>query len=198
MSVGVANRITPISPNLAASAMTSAYRKVTGQKPTAAVLGLLLGQWALETGNGKSVHNFNYGNKKSSSEDNLHTYFRCHEMVNGKKVYYDPPNPACKFSAYTDATSGAVAYIKLLKRRAHWWKGLHSGTPEGFTKGLATKPAFFTADPAKYEKILRNRMERYLDLAEKYGGAGTAGQVVLGVGLSAAMFWGFRHLKHRQ
>lgn len=194
MTVRLDNKITPISPRLAASSLVAGYRDVTGQKPTSPVLGLLLAQWALETGNGRSVHNFNYGNKKSSAEDIFHVFFRCHEIVNGKKVYYDPPHPTCKFAAYTDAKEGAVAYVKLLKRRPHWWKGLHTGTVDGFTAGLATRPAFFTADPAKYASIMANRMQNYTDLAKKHGGMGTSGQVLLGVGLSAAVFVGFRKL----
>lgn len=177
------NRITPITPDEATRAMSVAYREVTGKVPTPEILGLLIGQWALETGNGKSVHNYNFGNKKASGADD-YQFFRCSEVENGVEVFYDPPHPACKFAAYPNATAGARAFIELLKRRPHWWKGLHTGTVPGFIEGLTTAPAYFTASPSHYQKVLGERMRNYADLALKYSKPSlTTSAVVFGAAL---------------
>lgn len=176
------NKLTPLSPDSAARAIATGYQQVTGSKPSRAILGLLIGQWALETGNGQSIHNFNFGNKKASSGDD-YQYFRCSEIVYGKEVYYDPPHPACKFAAYPNAETGARAFIASLKRRPNWWSGLQSGTVKGFIDGLTKAPAYFTASRSHYERVLGDRMNRYWELAVKYGSSPTL-QVLAGASIA--------------
>lgn len=159
---------TPLTPKQVAAALSEGYRRVTGSKPTKKILQLLLGQVALETGNFKSIHNFNFGNVKGSSRDRYVQYFRCSEILDGKEVFFDPPAPECRFVAFRTAADGAQHYIETLKRRPHWWQGLQSKTVPGFIKGLTTAPVYFTASPSLYAKVLQNRMERYLGEAKYY------------------------------
>ena len=196
MPTELPNRITSITPDEAAQAISEGYKRVTGSKPTVKILGLLLGQWALETGNGKSVHNYNYGNAKATSGDEYYQYFRCSEIVGGVEMFYDPPHPACKFSAFRTSADGAEAYIKLLKRREHWWKGLQTGTVDGFIKGLTTAPAYFTASPSLYTTGLRNRMENYSEFAKKYGSSGVFGQIFAGLMTGAILVGGAYFSQH--
>ncbi len=182
------NRMTPIDPDSAAKAMAAAYKYVVGSKPSRAILGLMMGQWALETGNGKSVHNYNFGNKKASGGDD-YQFFRCSEVVNGVEVFYDPPHPTCKFAAYPNAEAGAVAHIQLLKKRPHWWKGLQSGTIKGFIDGLTTAPAYFTASRSLYERVLGERMANYADVTKKYA-ASPVLQVIVGSVVAVGALWG--------
>lgn len=171
----LADRKTPLTADEAAKAIAAGYRAVVGSTPSQKILALLIGQWALETGNGQSIHNFNFGNVKfSSSRDTDWQFFRCWELVGGEKVYYDPPSNVCKFAAYRTPEDGARAFIETLKRRPHWWAGLQTGTPEGFVKGLTTAPAYFTDNPATYMKNLVNRSEAFMQYAKKYGASATA------------------------
>ena len=187
----IPHRMTPLDPEEATKAIAAGYKLVTGKAPSKDVLRLLVGQWALETGNGKSVHNYNFGNKKASSGDQYHQFFRCWELVNGQKVWYDPPSPVCKFAAYKSAAEGAAAYIELLKRRDHWWKGLHTGTTAGFVKGLTTKPAYFTDNPSTYAKGLDARAALYADFIGKYAYK-LGPQIVMGLAISAGLYYGYR------
>jgi hypothetical protein len=177
----VPNKMTVLTAAQAAKAISDGYLYVTGKRPNAITLALLLGQSALETGNWKSIHNYNFGNKKASGSDRNWQYFRCSEIVGGKEIFYDPPAPECKFSAYGSAAEGAAAYIKLLQSRPHWWSGLQSGTVDGFIKGLTTKPAYFTANPITYSKTLTDRMNNYSALAKQYAGS----PVVIGTAIAA-------------
>lgn len=188
MGTEIRDKITPITPAQAAKSMSEGYKRAVGVKPSRKVLGLLLGQWALETGNGKSVHNYNYGNKKATPSDPYYSYFRCSEIINGKEVFFNPPHPACKFTAYRNAEEGAEAFVRLLKGRKHWWDGLHTGTVEGFIKGLTTKPAYFTASPTKYANAMRNRMLAFDKLALQNAGMGTFGQLLLGGAVSYILY----------
>lgn len=179
---------TPMDAASMADALAAGYKLVTGQGPTPQVLGLMLGQVALETGNfGHGVHQYNFGNKKYSSGDPHWQYFRCSEIVNGKEVFYDPPSPVCKFAAYDNPAQAGAAYVHTLKSRQHWWDGLQTGTPEGFIAGLTTVPKYFTANPALYLKGVKDRMNNYSTLAIEYAKKYATVAAVAGVGFGLLM-----------
>lgn len=171
------NKMTPLGPDEAAKALSDGYKLVTGAAPNAKILGLLVAQTAFETGNWKSLHNYNFGNAKASGSDPYFQYFRCSEIVNGKEIFYDPPSPTCKFAAHPNAAEGAAHYIRVLKNRTHWWAGLQSGTTAGFVEGLTTAPAYFTANAGLYQRGLDSRLASFQDVVTKYGAA-AAGAVV--------------------
>lgn len=190
------DKLTPLTPEQAAKALSDGYKLVTGKAPTALVLQLMLGQWALETGNGKSIHNFNYGNGKGTSNSQYVQYFRCSEIINGQEIFFDPPAIECRFAAYKTAEDGAVAFVRLLKSRENWWKGLHSGSADGFVTGLATKPyAYFTANVDLYRNVLKERAAKYADVAKKYAKKSTWGQLILGLALGGVIIDGYRRIK---
>ncbi len=162
MAVQLADKITPLTPEVAVKAIVNGYRLVTGKSPTKVVLGMLMGQSALETGHWKIIHNYNFGNMKSGKNDEFFQVYGTHD---------DPTDPGAHYAAYQSADTGAAAYIAILKRRAHWWEGLHSGTPEGFIAGLTTPPVYFTANPTRYLNELVGTMGRYAGLAGKYSGS---------------------------
>lgn len=150
---------TPVTAEQAAYHLARAYRTVGGQPPTREVLGLLLAQWALETDTGRAMWNYNFGNAKFSSRDAHYQYLKgCFEYVDGVRQTYGARAAACKFAAFTSPSSGALAFVRLLARRAHWWRGLHTGTTAGFVRGLTTSPAYFTAGADKYRRGLDSRL----------------------------------------
>jgi hypothetical protein len=181
------NVLTPMTADEVANALSKAFKRLTGKLPSVKVLALLLGQWALESANGKAIHNFNFTNVKRNSGDPYFQYFRCSEIVNGQEVFYDPPSPVCAFAAYKTATDGAEAYIRILKKRPNWWNGLLTGDITEFNTGLSTAPKFYTADPSLYLNILSDRVAHYMPQAEKYGA--TLGRAIMSavIGISVGV-----------
>jgi peptidoglycan hydrolase-like protein with peptidoglycan-binding domain len=183
----------PLTPDDAAKAVSLGYQKVTGKVPSKEILGLLIGQTALETGNWQKMPNFNFGGIKASSKDPYVQVFTTTEVYNGITQTLEQ-----KFAAYKTAADGAAAYIKTLMARPNWWNGVQTGTPQGFIAGLTSVPAYFTADPNQYLAGLTARMNSYSALADKYAVeikdtafivAGAATGVVLAIG--AALWWKF-------
>jgi hypothetical protein len=163
----VRDTLTPLSRDEASQAFLSAYRQLTGNLPTPAVLALLLAQSAFETGHWKSLHNFNFGNAKAGPNYPLVTQFRCSEVdEHGVEHFFDPPAPQCNFRAYENAAAGALDYLKVLQQRPHWWRGLHTEDPAAFVDALATPPKYFTGNPAVYKRSVVSLFQTFHPLAE--------------------------------
>lgn len=181
---------TPMTPQQVGAALSEGYRRVTGARPSRKILQLLLGQVALETGNFKSIHNFNFGNVKAKGSDKYVQYFRCSEIINGKEVFFDPPAPECRFVAFRTAADGAEHYIRTLRGRPHWWEGLQSKTVPGFIKGLTTPPVYFTANAKLYADVLQNRMSHYTDVAKEYAKKPATPYVIAAyLGAAGGYYW---------
>jgi len=186
---------TIISPDDMVSAISKAYKDVTGSSASKTKLGLMVGQVALETGgtggNFGSVHNYNIGNIRGSYNGNTTNISGANEIIDGKEVIVES-----NFRAYPDLMSGARDYVTQLRNRPHWWDGLQSGTVEGFIKGLTTYPAYFTANAATYERVLNERMANYQGLIDRYGKTGLG--LFFGSILAAGgAFAGYKVLRRR-
>jgi hypothetical protein len=187
------NKLTPMSPDEVAKALAAGFKKLTGKAPSTKILDLLMAQWALETGNGKSTHNYNFTNIKRNAGDPYFQYFRCSEIIDGVEVFFDPPHPQCAFAAYKTPADGAAAYIRILKKRPHWWAGLMSEDINVFNNALSTTPKFYTASPSLYLSALKDRATKYLPQAKRYGASilGTVMQVFFGLAIgSTAVYYG--------
>ena len=191
MAIELPNKLTPLSPDEAGRALAAGYRQVVGHLPSVAVLRLLLAQWALETGNGSAIHNYNFGNAKHSSADQYFQTFEGGEVVGGTDV-----KSVMQWAAYPDPISGAAGYIKTLKSRPHWWAGLRSGSAAKYNKALSTAPKYYTAAPAAYLKTLEDRAAHYAAVAARYGSSfwGNMGLLLLGAGIGAAGWYTVRKL----
>jgi flagellum-specific peptidoglycan hydrolase FlgJ len=185
MGMLLENQLTPLTADQAAAALSEGYKLVTGALPSPAILGLLIGQTSLETGNWKKIHNYNFGNVRGESPDGLFTSFRAGEIIDGKEKFLEAGDPKNKFRAYRDAASGAADYIRALRHRPHWWDGLQSGTVDGFIHGLTTYPAYFTANAAEYARVLENRMANYTALTAQYSKRHSSLLAAIGVGVAA-------------
>lgn len=187
------NKITPMTVDQAAKALSDGYKKVTGSRPNKLVLGLLVAQSALETGNWASIHNYNFGNFKASSSDKYIQYFGCNEGYGANSVNYPAGDPHCIFAAYVTAADGAAAFIKGLKNRQHWWNGLMTKTVAGFIKGLTTPPAFFTGNPVAYSNIMEQRLLTYQPIANKY--AANWASSLIGLAIGGGLWYGYNRMK---
>lgn len=111
----VPDKKTPLTAHQAIDALQAAYIKIVGVEPDAESLALLVSHSALETGNWKSIHCFNWGNVKASSRyRGLYCQFRCNERINGKIEWFDPPHPQTHFRAFKSAAEGAEDFISFL------------------------------------------------------------------------------------
>jgi hypothetical protein len=192
MSVLIANRFTPLSADEASKALAAAYKSITGSGANSKVLGLLVGQWAIETGNGKYIHNYNFGNVKHTSGDSYYQQFEGSEVIDGQNVV-----SVMDFAAHLTAIDGAIAFIKQLKKRAQWWAGLQTGDAQKYIDGLTAIMGqyYFTGDKTAYLKGLVNRMNSYQAEIKRYASSSWKSglQLILGLALGAAGVYGYRN-----
>jgi hypothetical protein len=193
MAILIPNKMTPVSAEQAGQALSLAYQRVVGRKPSAKILLLLLAQWALETGNGKSVHNFNFGNVKHSNADQYYQEFEGGETVDGVDV-----RSVMQWAAYTNINDGALAFIQILKKHTVWWTGLQTGDATKFVDALAVRPyAYFTAPPSSYLNGVLKLLPQYTPISKKYAlsVAGTIVQVLLGLAVGVVGVYAYHEVK---
>ena len=160
-----------------AQALSNAWFNYYGTYAPEASIKVLVSQWALETGWGKSMHCYNVGNIKARETDD-HCYFACNEVLNtasAKKnyaaaiangtakitkeqadgnciIWFYPKHPGCRFRAYATLDDGAYDYLKLLVEHRTFkraWPAVLAGNPQEFAK-LLHDAGYYTASVASY------------------------------------------------
>jgi len=181
MAIQLPDRLTALVPDDAARYLAEGYRRVMGSSPSVAKMKLLISQSALESGNWKFMHNFNYGNEKLSGSDT-------HSQV--YKIGDDPSDPGAFYAAFLNPEDGAEHYVRTLTKRDHWRAGLETGKPLLFIQALSTPPVYFTADPQRYLVTMTKLIDQYEDLANKYGSSfwGTVIGLVLALGSGTSIY----------
>lgn len=155
MGILFKDQVKQISEGEAAWALREAWNKLYNDYPSVDSLALLWSQWALETGRGKAIHCYNFGNIKRSNDEN-YCMFRCNEILNGKLEWFDPPHKQTWFRAYPSAVDGALDYIMFLSQRKRYqkaWAAIQIGDPALFGHELKVA-GYYTADEAHYTKSI--------------------------------------------
>jgi Putative peptidoglycan binding domain len=148
------DKLTPVTPAEVLEALGKSWQIEFGSPAHRTSLLVLLSQWALETGRGKSMHCYNLGNVKSNQTTGDWCFFRCNEVINGKVVWFDPDHPACCFRAFTNLNDGALDYLRVLHTRfSKAWPAVESGDPALFSHLLKANH-YYTADEGQYTKTL--------------------------------------------
>lgn len=133
-----------------------------GALPSAACLAVLVAQMCLETGNGKSLHWYEVGNKKWSPDwDGRYTMFRCNERINGQIVWFSPPPDgsflaACAFRAHSTGADGCAEQVKFLATRDRYrkaWGLIYAGKADAAVRELG-HAGYFTANVDAYAKAV--------------------------------------------
>jgi hypothetical protein len=116
---------------------------------------VLLAQWAEETGWGRYCHCWNLGNAKHVEGDGrAWCAFRCSEIIDGREVWFDPPDPATRFRAFESLDAGAADYLELLWHHfGRSWGAVLAGDPAAFARALKAQ-GYYTAPEPKYEAAL--------------------------------------------
>lgn len=141
-----------------------AYQKLHNNVyPSKESLAILLSQSALETGNWKSIWNYNFGNIKRI-KDKTFTMFRCSEIINGKEIFFNPPHIQTHFLAHKDIQEGADFHINFLKNRTRYqkaWQCIINGNVKDYSHELK-QAGYYTASEELYNKGLLRIYESML------------------------------------
>jgi peptidoglycan hydrolase-like protein with peptidoglycan-binding domain len=157
---------TPISPQDLVNTLAAIWPSVVGGTPSEDALLVLAAQWALETGAGQSMVQYNIGNIKAPNKtDGDYTYFDTKETINGKTVTLKAPGPGTRFRAFSSLADGAQFYLQGMKNRwTRAWPYALAGNPEGFAQGLYDQHYYtgFGSNPvAGYAAGLRKYFDLY-------------------------------------
>jgi len=151
----IPDEVKQISEGEAACALREAWKLLYNQYPSLDSLALLWSQWALETGRGKAIHCYNFGNLKRSGDED-YCMFRCNENINGKWEWFDPPHKQTWFRAYPTAVDGAFDYVKFLSQKRRYlkaWQAVRLGDAALFGHELKIA-GYYTANEIQYTKGL--------------------------------------------
>jgi hypothetical protein len=166
----VPDELTPITLDEAIEAFAKAHVRCLGEPPSAGTLSCLVAQSALESGNWKHMHGYNFGNIKAAPDwDGLYMMFRCNEVINGKVQWFDPPHPQTHFRAYATASEGAAEQIKfhLRDRYKGSWHHACLGDAHAFAMTLGEE-GYYTADRIAYSKAVASIAGRILPACAAY------------------------------
>jgi hypothetical protein len=170
---------TQVSRQAVLEALWKAWMVYFNAVPKKESIWVLMSQWALETGWGRSMHCFNMGNAKSRKGDGYnYTYFKCNEIFRTKSaeryqardpehakitsyrddgtaiIWFYPDHPACRFRAFRTIHEGAYDYLSMLVKRFHMaWPAVVEGSPAKFAHLLKVQ-GYYTADEREYTDTL--------------------------------------------
>lgn len=157
-TVRVAPSRTPLSGTQASEAIRRAYTRVTGEEPSRGTLAILTSHWALETGQGQSMYNYNFAGIKGKGPEGMTALMNTREGYGANTTHIRDG-----FRAYSSAEDGAVDYISLLQRRyGSALDAAKSERPSQFVEQLKAK-GYFTGDPELYAKGVTQLANRAME-----------------------------------
>ncbi len=149
----LAGGLTPIDGASASRHLAQAYQAVTGGPPSAATLGLLWAQWALETSRGQAMYGNNFGGIKAGARGPSALLRTTEGHGKNARGVRD------RFRTYATPEEGARDYIGLLVRRyPEAFEALRQADLERFAAALE-RGRYFTAHPQSYKNALQRLAE---------------------------------------
>jgi hypothetical protein len=137
---------TQIGGKAAADALQKAWQSVTGEEASDDTLAVLTAHWAHETGNGKSMMNFNFAGLKGKGPSGLSVACRTREGYGADAVRITD-----NFRAYRSPEEGATDYLSLLDRRyPKAVEAAKNGDAGGFVSALKER-GYFTDNEDTYK-----------------------------------------------
>jgi hypothetical protein len=128
--------------------------------PSRETVCVLCAQFELETEEGTKCVQWNIGNFKYSGTGDF-CEFPTTEWINGVETAVVPPDPSCRFAAYSSLEDGVRRWLRDLYTR--WglaWTAACQGDPEGFAQGLHDqKPPYYTGPVEGYRAGMRARFD---------------------------------------
>lgn len=152
---------TEVSESQMKSAVSEAWNELFGSMPSKEQIALVLAQNSLETGNRKSMWNFNVGNitTDGKSQYNYFDDLTTDEQI--KPGVWEKRN--LKYRAYSSLKDGAKDYLRLLsgKHYSNAWQHIMTPDPIAFSKALK-QSGYYTANEAPYTKALNSLYNQYV------------------------------------
>ncbi len=150
-------RPTPMSAQEATKTLALAFERVTGEEATKEAVSVLWAQWALETGRGRWMVDYNYAGLKGRAPDGGSAPWSTWEETDD-----GPRRVRSRFRAYESADHGAYDYVKLLSRRyPRAFASARIGDAQTFIARL-DKGGFFTERPEHYVRSVMSLAREFL------------------------------------
>lgn len=148
--------------------LVQGWYKKFGEIPKKESIGVLYAQNALETGGTVAMWNNNIGNVKyvprAGDEDWQYMMLaNVWEMVNGKKVIFQPPHQATWFRAFPTLGDGIAHHLDFLRNNRYKkaWTAVEAGSPAEFSR-LLKAAGYYTASEADYTKLMNVYFNRFM------------------------------------
>lgn len=152
---------TPISKEQAANALKRAWEKSFGTPPTLKQISILIAQWAIETGWGSKMIQYNFGNLKGTGPTGLSASYTTTEGYGSAKE-----KGSKKFRAYDNIEDGAQDYLDLLiTKYPKATQNLKNENVDGFVDELSG--VYFTGDPKRYKSNMKSIVNSLTKDADK-------------------------------
>lgn len=166
---------TPIDMRTYARAVARAWRDAFGRFPTKGQAGVLYAQYGVETGGPPKAACWcwNIGNVKHVPGDG-HDYYmlpNTSERINGKLVYFQPPDRATWFRAYRDLDTAMREHFAFLRGKyARCWEGVELEDVGVFARKLKEGPDgkedtaddYYTATSEAYAAGMRTHFRAWM------------------------------------
>lgn len=150
--------------------LVEGWYKKFGEVPKKESIGVLYAQNALETGGTVAMWNNNIGNVKfvanGGNIDDGKEYMmlaNTWEIINGKKVIFQPPHPATWFRSFETLGDGVAHHLDFLrnKRYKKSWSAVEAGDPAEFAH-LLKVAGYYTASEADYIKLMKYYFNKFM------------------------------------
>ena len=131
------------------------------EAPQKSSIAVLWAQNALETGQAAFMWNNNIGNVKfvANAADTPDIEYcmlkNVWEVINGQKVYFQPPDPATWFRSFRTLKDGVAFQFDFLKNKRYKsaWTAVEAGDPADFSHKLRLQ-GYYTAPEADYTRAV--------------------------------------------
>lgn len=150
-------RPTPMDPADAARHLGNAWEDVLSERASAKVVGVLWAQWALETGRGRWMVDYNFAGLKGRAPDGGSAlWWTWEETEEGSR------RVRSRFRAYATPEAGARDYIDMLRRRyPEAVDAARRGDAAGFIQALDRR-GYFTEAPKAYGRAVLSLSREFM------------------------------------
>lgn len=141
------------------------------EMPKKESIGVLIAQNNIETGGSTHMYNWNLGNvkyvpSKNPDDDNDIKYMMLNnvwEIINGKKIIFQPPHQATWFRAFDTLEDGIGFHLNFLKNKRYKnsWSAIEAGDPAQFAH-LLKVAGYYTAPEADYVKGMNFHFNKFM------------------------------------
>jgi flagellar protein FlgJ len=151
-------RPTPMKPRRAAQVLCWAWHQVTGRRARPETVALLWAHWALETGRGTRMVDYNFAGLKGRAPGGASSVVWTRERGETGKT-----RVRARFRAYSTAEEGACDYVRMLHARFDSaFVAASEGDVQQFVNAL-DEAGYFTEKPTAYRRAMQSLVREYLD-----------------------------------